>query len=50
MLRQETEFSEYKFPLSLSSEESRAQPIRHPHLQPSADFKFKHQKQNTGTK
>lgn len=44
------EFSGYKFPLSLSSEDSRAQPRRHPYPRPSADLEFKCQNQNAGTK
>lgn len=35
-----SEFSLYKFPLSLSSEESRAQLHWHPNLQPAADLEF----------
>lgn len=35
-----SEFSVYKFPLSLSSEESRAQPHWHPQLQPTANLEF----------
>lgn len=35
-----SEFSVYEFPVSLSSEESRAQPHWHPHLLLAADLEF----------